>query len=434
MKISTSAQIKSGFIYKILFIFLTTLNALIVIKILPSEQLGVWYVFMAIQAFILILNNALTPNITRQFSIGVAKANIDIITYCNLIRRIYIYVAIIIAILSILILFFYLEPTLHIFSKKLIFLGWVFLIISILFEVYYSLYECALNGSGLFKETNKINFISRIILTILTLFILLENQKDDINLTLFCLFYFLSNIYKRIKIKRLFFSTFKTSKNTALIKESIYNYHSNKKMLYYLVYLSFISSVGGILITKSSLYILPYYSNLESIASYGLTYQLFEMGFNIIFILTTMLTPMLVNLYYHQFEKIKSIYFKLKYFSLLAYVIGCIFIFYMATPLLNILKVNTLILNQKQLFFLSIVFILQLNHSISGHILTIENKIPFAYPSFFSGLITLILSLILIPIYHIDGAIYSILISQLIFNNWFWPLKSYFFVRKKHEI
>ena len=434
MKISTSAQIKSGFIYKLLFIVLTTLNALIVIKILPSEQLGIWYIFMAIQAFILILNNSLTPNITRQFSIGIAKSNIDTITYCNLIRKTYISVVIFILIISIVILFCYLEPTLNIFSKKLVLLAWGFLTISILFEVYYSLYECALNGSGLFKETNKINFTSRVILTVLTLFILIENHKNDINLTIFCFFYFLSNIYKRIKIKNLYFSIFTTKKDYHLIKKSVSSYISNRKTLYHLVYLSLISSIGGILITRSAIYILPYYIELKDIASYGLTYQLFEMGFNVIFMLTTMLTPTLVGLYYNQFEKIKLVYIKLKYLSLFFYSIGCLFIIYLTPYLLEIFKINTSILDQTQLLLLSILFILQLNHSISGHILTIENKIPFAYPSLISGLITLILSLILIPIYHINGAIYSLLISQLIFNNWFWPLKSYFFVRKKNEI
>ncbi|MEQ5161777.1 hypothetical protein ABN196_14075 [Proteus terrae] len=389
---------------------------------------------MAIQAFILILNNSLTPNITRQFSIGIAKSNIDTIIYCSLIKKIYIWVVIFILLLSIAILLFYLEPTLNIISKKTILLAWLFLTASVLFEVYYSLYECALNGSGLFKDTNKINLISRILLILLTLILVIKNQKTDINLTIFCFFYFISNIYKRIKIKKLYSSVFKFSKDYILIKKTINNYHLNKKKLYHLVYLSLISSIGGIFITRSAIYILPYHSNLNDIASYGLTYQLFEMGFSVIFILTSMLTPTFINLYYNNFKEIKFLYVKLKYFSLLFYFLGCIFIIYAVPPLFQLLKINTSILNENQLWLLAIVFTLQLNHSISGHILTIENKIPFAYPSLVSGFLTLLLSLILIPIYNINGAIYALFISQLIFNNWFWPIKCYLFLRKKNEI
>ena len=433
MNIDSSTQIRSGFIYKLLFIFLTSISALMVIKILPAEQLGIWYIFMAVQSFILILNNSLTPNITRQFSIGISQSIIDVKTYCKLMREIYIVVVLLILAISLIITFSYLNSVLDIFSYHLILFSWILLLISILFEVYYSLYECALNGAGFFKETNKINFISRVILTILTIFLIITSHEKPENLIFFCSFYLLSNIYKRIKIKKLYFSTFKNCNDNHLIKNTITNYLSNKKTIYYLVYLSLISSIGGILITRSAFYILPYYSNLNDIASYGLTYQLFEMGFNIIFMLTTMLTPLLIDLYYNNPRKIKNIYFKLKYISLFFYMLVCIFIVYMIPYLLELFNIKTHLLERYQLLFISVLFILQLNHSISGHILTVENKIPFAYPSLITGIFTLILSLILIQAYNIYGAIFSLLISQLLFNNWFWPIKAYFFVRRKYE-
>ncbi|EIV3223993.1 hypothetical protein L7409_001545, partial [Escherichia coli] len=63
-------ELIGGMLFKGLYIFITSLNALLMVKILSPKDLGVWYVFMTLQTLIFTLNNAIIPNIARQYTLG----------------------------------------------------------------------------------------------------------------------------------------------------------------------------------------------------------------------------------------------------------------------------------------------------------------------------------------------------------------------------
>ncbi|EEV9199729.1 hypothetical protein BWZ64_004899, partial [Escherichia coli] len=92
--------------------------------------------------------------------------------------------------------------------------------------------------------------------------------------------------------------------------------------------------------------------------------------------------------------------------------------------ILSLFGLHATLLTTNLCLLLTLIFILQLNHSISGQLLTIQNKIPYAYASLYTGIGVVLLSMIFIPITGFKGALVAIFISQLAYNNWKWPLEA----------
>lgn len=424
-------QFLMGVVYKALFMMITSLNALIIVKLLTPNELGIWYIFMALQTLLFILNSALTPNISRQYSIAFTELGEGFNPKLFHTKIITIYKKIICLAIVVGIIFTstYLNHAVNIFtsSNLIILLSWLVVFISILMEIYFTSYECALNGLGEFKKVNKVNFLSRLFLT-LSVFLFLYSNTHYNSLFIFCVLYFFSNIIKRVMIVSLFNKTFVT-KNFKEPGQTIDFFEKIKNKLQKLSFLSLLSSIGGVLIVRSGMFILPFYVSMEQVASYGLTYQLFELSFNVIFTLTIIATPTWISAYRNDRERLIKLYTVVKYVSLLMMLVGGMIIAFMGNDILELANVETKVQPTILCIYLLLIFTLQLNHSISGQLLTIQNKIPFAYASFISGILTLILSVILIKYYSIPGAIYAILISQLIYNNWKWPYEAYKFLR-----
>lgn len=416
--------------------FVTSLNALIVVKLLTPEELGVWYIFMALQTLLFILNNALTPNISRQYSIAFTEHGdaFNPRLFHSKILSIYNRIIFLAVCIGIIFTVTYLNFVVHIFSNGnlTVLFSWMIIFISILMEIYFTSYECALNGVGEFKKVNKVNFISRLFLTI-SVCGLLFFHVGNYGLLFFCGMYFFCNIIKRMMVVSLFNSTFKDN-NVTDSQTTLSFYEQIKFQLRKLSFLSFLSSIGGVLIVRSGMFILPFYVSMEQVASYGLTYQLYELGFNVIFTLAIIATPTWIAAYRNNADRLRKSYVLIKYTSLILMMICGLIISFLGNYFVDMAKIETRLQPTILCVYLMLIFVFQLNHSISGQLLTIQNKIPFAYASFISGIITLLLSILLIKHYAISGAIYAILISQLVYNNWKWPYEAYKFLRERIHV
>ena len=421
-------QMLGGMWYKGLYIFITSLNALLMIKILPPKELGVWYIFMSLQTLIFTLNNSLVPNISRQYTLGNHKSELDFC--CNSFhhetKRIFCSLVLIVFLFCGLLTVTYLQSVLSIFEPKniVILVAWIFIVLSLCMEVYFSSYDCAFNGMGDFKTVNKINFISKCFLFLSSMILIFGRFHGEYSILYFCVLYFISNLIKRMLISYKFSNVFKIKKTDNLYNTSVY-YKETFKIIIKLSFLSLISSVGGSFIVRGGMFILPYYVSLEDVGSYGITYQLFEIGFNLLFTAAIIKTPQWIHLFKAgALSSLLISYRKLKVVCLMLMLLGGVFISILGQPLLHLFAVKTPLLSSYECLFFTLVFILQLNHSISGQLLTIQNKIPFAFASLLTGILVLGFSLLTIPFYGVVGAITSIFLAQAIYNNWKWPLEA----------
>lgn len=422
------SQMLGGMWYKGLYIFITSLNALLMIKILPPKELGVWYIFMTLQTLIFTLNNSLVPNISRQYTLGNHKGGLDFCckSFHHETKRIFGILVLLVLFLCGLLTVTYLQSVLSIFEPNniVILTAWVFIVISLCMEVYFSSYDCAFNGMGDFKTVNKINFISKAFLFLASLVLIFGQFNREYGILYFCVLYFMSNLIKRVLINYVFHNKFKSKETDGLNDTNVY-YKETFEIIIRLSFLSLVSSVGGSFIVRGGMFILPYYVSLEDVGSYGITYQLFEIGFNLLFTAAIIKTPHWIQLFKNGLlDSLSASYQKLKFVCLLLMLLGGIFISFLGQPLLHLFAVKTPLLPSYECLLFTLVFILQLNHSISGQLLTIQNKIPFALASFLTGIFVLSISMITIPFYGVVGAIFSIFLGQAMYNNWKWPLEA----------
>ncbi len=184
-------QVIGGVLYKGLYIIATSFNALLMIKILSPKELGIWYVFMTLQTLIFILNNALIPNISRQYSLGLNNKNyiFNCYEFHSKTNLLFIRLVLIVLFICFSVTFLYLSKIISIFSyeNRIILASWIIIAFSLCFEVYYTSYDCAFNGIGEFTKVHFANFISRSILSLLGL-LLIVIDIHQYSLLLFCVF------------------------------------------------------------------------------------------------------------------------------------------------------------------------------------------------------------------------------------------------------
>ena len=109
------------------------------------------------------------------------------------------------------------------------------------------------------------------------------------------------------------------------------------------------------------------------------------------------------------------------------------FIYYFGAHLISYFNFNVALLDGNYLFLLMFVFLLQFIHSYCGFFLTINNDIPYAYSSVVVGILIFFVSWWSISLFGSLGGILSLLIIQLIYNNWKWPLEVVKFFRRINE-
>lgn len=421
-------------ILKGLFLATTSLNALIMVKYLDSQDLGVWYIFATIQTFIFILSNAFIPNVSRQYTLADARLGVkfDLLFFKSKVDRLFLKISSFIALLLMLVTFVYLEPVLDFFeiNRKILLLSWVVLASSCLLEVYFSKYDCILMGYGRFKEVNSANFIGRISLLLMCVcyFSLIGRSYG---LLAFCFIYLFSNIVKRyLIVKEVKKILIEKENSGADSSESIKYYFSIHKLIIKLSMKSLVASAGSVMITRSAILIMPLYLSINEVASYGLTYQLYELSFNLIFTCCVIFSPKWVRLFESNDKNLGWSYYKVQIWSFAFMSLSIIFIISVVPFIFNLFHVNTALLSKSLCLLLGVIFLLQMVHSIAGQLLTIKNEIPYAYASFGSGLMIALITFFILPEFGVVGAILAILLVQLTYNNWKWPLQAHRLIGK----
>lgn len=415
--------------FKALFLATTSINALIMVKYLNSQDLGIWYIFATIQTFVFILSNAFVPNVSRQYTLADARLgkNFNLTLFKCKVDKLFLKISMFILLMLMLVTFLYLQPVLAILeiNKRLLLLSWIVLATSCLLEVYFSKYDCILMGYGRFKEVNLANFAGRFALLILCIAYFSFMQKSY-GLLAFCSIYLFSNLLKRVLIAREVEKVVSEKKShVENCSESFEYYSSVERLIVKLSAKSLVASAGSVMITRSAILISPLFISISEVASYGLTYQLYELSFNLIFTCCVIFSPKWVRLFESNNKNLAYSYYKIQIGSFAFMCLSILFIIFIVPYVFGFFHVSTVLLNEKLCFLLGIVFVLQMIHSIAGQLLTVKNDIPYAYASFISGLAIMLATYLILPILGLIGAIFSVLIIQLVYNNWKWPLQAH---------
>lgn len=89
--------------------------------------------------------------------------------------------------------------------------------------------------------------------------------------------------------------------------------------------------------------------------------------------------------------------------------------------LLQLVGSKTTLLSPTLLALFGLVMLLELNHSLAAGYLTTRNQVPFLRAGLFSGLSICVLSMALVHRFDVIGLIAAQGLVQLAYNNWKWP-------------
>lgn len=415
----------------------TALLLPIILKLLPADEVGLWTIFMSVTFIVNLFDfgfsSSFSRNITYIFS-GVkelkpqgftASAGQGKVDYELLKGAIYsmrwLYFRI--ALIALLILStagtFYISVILRNYGgdKASAYLAWSILCLINGWNLYTFYYDALLVGKGLIKKSKQIIVLAQVLFLVVA-YVLLIRGYGIVALVSSQLVYVL--VGRVLAHKAFFTKEIRQNLRSAL-------HHSRREVLE-AVYPNAIklglTAVGGILITKSAVFIGSLYLPLKDIASYGITRQILDILAGLAPIYVTTFIPLIVKCRVEgNIKRIKEIYIKGTFISIILFFSGALIVYFFGDSALRIIKSETVLVPGSLFLVAMFVSFLEMNHGSAGGILLTKNEVPFFKPSLISGLATALLMYIFLGWTNI-GLLSLFLAPGLVdiaYQSWKWP-------------
>lgn len=411
----------------------------LILRLLSSETVGVWSVFMTIFSMVLLLDFGFSPSFTRNITYVFSGVNalkktgisneelnpdINYQLLANTIKAmkwLYARMAVIAFLILATIGSYYVLVVLQSrfigdFSKIII--AWVLFCVVNTYNIYTLYFDALLLGRGLVKRNKQIIVISQLFYLAVSVVLLLQGW-DLISIVVAQA---VSVIIKRTLSYRAFF----TDELKSELKETqSENYKEVIEMILPNSVKLGITSLGGFLVLQTSVIVGSLYVSLEQLASYGITVQAVNVIASLASVYFATYVPKLSNLRVAKdTEGIKKLYFKSTKVLILTFVCFGLALIFLGNSILELLKSQTFLLGNSMMVVILTFTFLEKNHGIAGGFLLSKNEVPFYKAAIISGIATVLLMFVLI--YLLDSSLWAIILApglvQLAYQNWKWPL------------
>lgn len=183
-------------------------------------------------------------------------------------------------------------------------------------------------------------------------------------------------------------------------------------------------SLGGFLITRLNILIASAFFSLEMAASYAVTLQLLTAVGSVAQLPINVAIPEMVRMRVrHERAKLRQTWLTRQAFLLALFTTGLVFVAFAAEPLLSFVGSNVALLPLPLIILLGLVLLLEANHASCALVITTGNTVPFVKAALLSGIAVATLSIA--GAWAGLGVVALILapgVVQLAYNNWKWPL------------
>ena len=413
-----------------------------ILKMMSSETVGIWIIFITITAFSSLLDfgfsSSFTRNITYVFS-GVKTLKIngfetvtnkDFTVDFGLLKGVifamrwfYLRMAIVLFFLLTTIGTYYIYNILQDYNgeHEEVYISWALLCLISTYNLYTLYYDSLLQGKGLIKKSKQITIIGQLVYLAIAAILIINGygliaivsaQASSVIIIRLLSYYSFFNNDMKDKLSSVIIQT-----NKEIIK--IITPNAVKVGL---------TSLGAFLVLKSSIIIGSLNLSLNDIASYGITMQLIAIIGTLGGIYTATYQPKIAQLRIaNNKQAIKMLYLKGQLILILTYVAGSIVLLMLGNWGMNLIDSKTQLIPNTMISIIMIISFLESNHGIAGGILLTKNEVPFFKASIFSGLATVLLLFLLFEFW--DFGIWVMIlapgIAQATYQNWKWPLVVY---------
>jgi O-antigen/teichoic acid export membrane protein len=373
----------------------------LILRMMPSEKVGIWSIFMAISAFASLLDFGFNPSFTRNVSYifsGVRTlkvTGVDVITgkeqdidygllkgLISTMRWFYFRMALILLLLLVTI------GTVYIYSilKKYqgiqleVYISWGLLCLISTYNLFTLYYDALLQGRGLIKRSKQIIITGNLAYLILAAVLILMGKGLIAIVS--------AQAASVIIIRQLSYHSFFTN----AIKEKLHAVHLPTvkeifKAIYPNAFKLGITSFGSFLVQRSAIVIGSLYLPLSDIATYGVTMQIIT--------LISALAGIYISTYYPKISQlrviqddlsVKSLYLKGLFFLFFTYFAGWSVLYFIGNWVFALIGSKTQLMSSGLLSLAVIVSLLETNLSTAGSILLTKNEVPFFKAAILSGL------------------------------------------------
>jgi O-antigen/teichoic acid export membrane protein len=411
----------------------------LILRIMPSEKVGIWSVIMTLTSVSWLLDFGFsvtfTRNVTYVFSgVQILKVKgfesvltenpkIDYGLLKGVIftmRWLYLRMAIILFLLLSTIGTYYIHSILLNYKgdHQEVYISWGLLCIITTYNLFTLYYDSLLQGKGLVKRSKQILIIGQMVyLIIASLFLIagyglvaiVSAQASSVI------------IIRWLSYNAFFSSTIKQKLQTAIShsKNEIF------KAIYPNAMKIGLTSLGSFMVSRSAIIIGSMYLKLDNIASYGITLQLISVIVGLSTLYTTTFQPKIAQLRIEQNNsKIKDLYMKGQIIMLVTFIVGGVCLLIIGEWGLKFIGSHTILMPRLLILGALFVLFLENNHSLAGSILISKNEVPFFKASILSGGLTVLLLLLLF--HYTNFGLWAMIaapgFAQGIYQNWKWPI------------
>lgn len=407
---------------------------------LSSDMLGLWYVFCSIGAMTALFDFGFSTTFARNITYcwsgasilkkeGVdisSENNVDWSLLSNVLvtcKKVYLYISTLVLVLLLTLGSYYIFKITHGIVNISIWIAWTIYVVAVFFNIYYGYYVAFLRGIGEIATVNKNTVYARIIQISTTILILYFGA----GLIGACLAYLLYGFIIRFMCKKSFYefqnlaqnisAEYISKKQCKIVFDSVWNNAWRDGLV----------SISNYMSDQASIIICSLFFSLRETGEYSLMLQMATAIGIVSTIPYSAFQPVIQSAYVRRDDKkiietmslIVTAY--LMMFSLLffiTYIIGF--------PFMRLIKPEVEL--PFMLFSLASLyqFILKLRNCYTSYF-SCTNRIPYVKSFFCTSMFTIILSVIVIDIFkmNIYWILYVQILTQLIFNAWYWIIKAH---------
>ena len=403
----------------------------ILVVTLSSEELGLWYVFMAMAGLAQLLEFGFQPTIARQVAyvyngaveikkIGLPESGVRGVANDELLINVVHASKIIYRIISLLAALLLLGfGSLYIYTlgyvgHTSIYISWFTFAFATITTFYFGYYNALLQGRGDVTLVNKVIVVSRLSLILIAVPLLLLG----FGLFAMSLATLASCVINRLLANRSFYNAankyLKGIQPTKNVTDVLWGSSWRLGLVQF----------GSFMIQRGNMFIAASFLGLSAAASYGLTLQISML---VMIFATQVISLQLPTMNTLQANGSKDELAKIFSASIVssAMIVSLSFavILLFGTTILSLMDSKTSLISNDLLIVFFVIILFETNHSICATYLTTKNKVPFLVASIASGagVITLSSYLVIFENLGVLGLVLGQGLIQLLFNNWYWP-------------
>ena len=413
----------------------------IILRFLPPQDVGLWFVFITLAGFAQLIEFGFQPTLARNTAYIYAgaqnlskfglskylpvKENINLELLNDLLfsaKKIYRTVSIV----SIIILWIF--GTLYIATlinseknKTEYILAWLAFSSGSIVNFYYGYVNGILQGRGDVGLANKVTVLSKGSLILLGA-VAVASGFGLVGFGFAALF---SACISRIAALHYFSSGHITAGNRINGNKPRAQSEDILKILWHNAGRLGLVQIGAFLIQRGNILIASSFLGLSTAASYGMSVTVLTALVSISAVICQLQVPHMSAMQAKgERKKLAATYGQILILSFSLFALGFTSLLVFGDTLLIFIQSDTRLLPPVLLLFLGIVLILEMHHSIAGTYLTTTNYVPFVRAAIISGLAISILSVLAVRPYGAAGLIMAQCLVQLLYNNWKWPIEA----------